>query len=343
MDLSSRRTLGYSGLPVSPLTLGAMTFGNKTWGAEDADAQTLFNHFVDAGGNVIDTADVYSGGRSEELVGQFLAERSLRDKVVLATKFSFNGGNGRKNLHRALEGSLRRLATDYIDLYWVHVWDQVTPAEELLQSLTDLVRAGRIRYFALSDVPAWYATRMATLAQAHNTPGPIALQMEYSLAERAVEQEHIPAAQNLGLGFCPWSPLAFGFLSGKYTRDEAGHAKSGSTHRLDTNAPQFQKFTDRHWTILDTLREISRETGHSMARIALAWVVGRPVVTSTILGARTPAQLEDNLASLSLTLAPEHLAQLDQATAPSRQTLYGLFSPQIQRGIFAGVNVTPWR
>ena len=189
MTLTDFRTLGRSGLVVSPLALGTMTFGTPGWGSPDAVSGVIFNDYIDAGGNFIDTADVYSGGRSEELVGQYIAERTLRDQVVLATKFAFNrgagpdqsgnphaGGNGRKNIYRALDGSLRRLKTDYVDLYWMHVWDMVTPVEEVLQTLGDLVRAGKIRYFGFSDMPAWYATKAATLATAYHTLGPIAMQ-----------------------------------------------------------------------------------------------------------------------------------------------------------------------
>ncbi len=253
MPLSALRTLGRSGLPVSPFALGTMTFGNSGWGSPDDVSASIFNAYVDAGGNFIDTADVYSGGRSEELLGRFIADRTLRDRIVLATKWSFSGGNGRKNLHRALEASLRRLQTDYVDLYWMHVWDAVTPAEELLQSMVDLIRAGKIRYFGLSDVPAWYAARMATLAQAHNVPGPIALQIQYSLTNRMLENEHVPAALALGLGIAPWSPLSAGFLTGKYTRDNTGKVFAGGG-RLDTDKQPFRMFTERNWKILDALR-----------------------------------------------------------------------------------------
>ncbi len=211
MNLTDFRTLGRSGLVVSPLALGTMTFGTQRWGSTDNISRAVFNAYVDVGGNFIDTADVYAGGRSEELLGSYLTERKLRDRVVLATKFAFNaergnpnaGGNGRKNIYRALEGSLRRLKTDYIDLYWLHVWDMVTPVEEVLQTLGDLVRAGHIRYFGLSDMPAWYATKAATLAQAHNIPGPIAMQLEYSLVARSIEVEHVAAAHDSGLGVVP--------------------------------------------------------------------------------------------------------------------------------------------
>ncbi len=203
MNLNPFRTLGRSGLVVSPLTLGTMTFGTPRWGSSDEVSQAIFNAYIDAGGNFVDTADVYSGGRSEELLGGFINSRKLRDKLVLATKFTFNtepgnpnaGGNGRKNIYSSIEGSLRRLKTGYIDLYWLHAWDMVTPVEEVLQSLGDLVRAGKIRYFGFSNMPAWYVAKAATLATAYHVPGPIALQLEYSLVERSIEREHLPTAR----------------------------------------------------------------------------------------------------------------------------------------------------
>ena len=341
MQLSSRRTLGRSGLPVSPLALGTMTFGNKKWGSPDDIAATLFHAFVDAGGNFIDTADVYSGGRSEELVGQFIVERKLRDRIVLATKFSFSGGNGRKNLHHALEGSLRRLGTDYVDLYWMHVWDRVTPPEEMLQSMGDLIRAGKIRYFGLSDVPAWYAARMATLAQAHNVPGPIALQLPYSLVERTIEHEHLPAALALGMGITPWSPLAAGFLTGKYTRSSGEGAAPGGG-RLDSNDQPFRFFTDRNWSILDALREVSEGMSRSMAEVALAWALAQPGVTSLIFGASKPEQCKSNLAALEVELPGPVLIRLNQASGFPVGQFYSLFEDGVHRGIFGGNSVEGW-
>ncbi len=340
MELNHLRTLGRSGLPVSPLALGTMTFGNKNWGSPDDVSRAIFDAYIDAGGNFIDTADVYAGGRSEELLGSFIAERNLRDKVVLATKWSFNGGNGRKNLHRCLESSLRRLGTEYVDLYWMHVWDGVTPPEELLHSLSDLVRSGKIRYYGLSDVPAWVATRIATLAETHGLPGPIALQMEYSLTERTFEQEHIPAARALGLALCPWSPLAAGFLTGKYTRDPEGKPSIGGG-RLDLANQPFKKFTERNWIILDTLRAIAAATGHTPAQIALAWTLPRPAVASLIFGASKLPQLEETLASLAIELSPEHRDQLDQVSGPDPANPYSLFSGRLTRGIF-GTSVAGW-
>jgi aryl-alcohol dehydrogenase-like predicted oxidoreductase len=200
------------------------------WGSSEEAAHQIFNEYIDKGGNFIDTADGYTNGKSEELVGKFVNKGKLRDRVVLATKFTFNaekgnpnaGGNGRKNIYRALEGSLKRLDTDYIDFYWLHTWDKVTPAEEVLLTLGDLVREGKIRYFGLSDVPAWYLAKMQTLAEARLLHGLSALQLEYSLIERSIEREHIPAAQEFGLGVCPWSPLASGLLTGKYRRNFNG-------------------------------------------------------------------------------------------------------------------------
>ena len=225
MSLADYKTLGRSGLVVSPLALGTMTFGMARWGSDEASSRTVFDSYVEAGGNFIDTADVYSGGRSEEMVGTFIAERGLRDQIVVATKAGFAagkgplaGGNGAKHIYAALDNSLRRLRTDYVDLFWVHVWDSVTPAEELLETMATLVRTGKIRYWGLSNAPAWYVSKLATLAAVRGLPAPIALQYFYSLVNREIEDEHIPLAREFGMGILPWSPLAFGLLTGKYDR-----------------------------------------------------------------------------------------------------------------------------
>ncbi|UOR06705.1 aldo/keto reductase [Hymenobacter aerilatus] len=342
MHLTDYRTLGRSGLLVSPLTLGTMTFGTPRWGSADDVSQAIFDAYVDAGGNSIDTANVYAKGRSEELVGSYIAERGLRDQLVLATKFAFNtapgnphaGGNGRKHIYQALEASLRRLRTDYIDLYWLHVWDMVTPVEEVLQTLGDLVRAGKIRYFGFSDVPAWYATKAATLAQVHALPGPIAMQLEYSLVERHIEQEHVPAARECGLGILPWSPLAAGFLAGKYQRHAAGTTGEG---RLSGSNPfGDSKFTDHNWRVLDALRAVATQAGRPLAQVALAWATAQPGITSLILGASRLEQLHDNLASLDLTLTPNQLQQLSEASALPPAFPYGIFTPAVNKSIFGG-------
>lgn len=349
MSLTNFRTLGRSGLIVSPLALGTMTFGTPRWGSSDAVSQTIFNGYVDAGGNFIDTADVYSGGRSEELLGGYIADRSLRDRVVLATKFTFNaekgnpnaGGNGRKNMHRALEGSLRRLRTDYVDLYWMHAWDMVTPVDEVLQSLGDLVRAGKIRYFGFSDMPAWYAAKAATLATAHAQPGPIALQVEYSLVERSIEREHGPAARECGFGITPWSPLAAGFLAGKYQRENEGATGEG---RLNGPNPfGNQKFTDRNWRVLDALRTVATQLDRPLAQVAMAWVSAQPGITSPILGASKLEQLHDNLASLDIRFTPGQLQMLDESSALDPAFPYGIFTPAVNRSLFGGNSVEGWQ
>lgn len=353
MSLNDFRTLGRSGLVVSPLSLGTMTFGAARWGSADAESAAIFDAYVAAGGNFIDTADVYARGRSEELLGGFIADRGLRDRLVVATKSGFfggepgnpnGGGNGRKNIHRALEGSLRRLKTDYVDLYWMHVWDAVTPAEELLETMAGLVRAGKVRYYGLSDLPAWYAVQVATLARAQGLPGPVAMQLEYSLVERSIEREHIPAARACGMGVCPWSPLAAGFLAGKYRRDDAGsEARGGGEGRLSGPNPfGDSKFTDRNWRILDALRAVAEQAGRPMAQVALAWANARPGVSASILGARTLDQLRDNLAALDVALTPDQARTLDDAGAPEPCFPYPIFTPAVNRIIFGGADVRAW-
>ncbi|MGI4866910.1 MAG: aldo/keto reductase [Janthinobacterium lividum] len=326
-----------------------MTFGTPRWGSPDEVSEAIFEAYVEAGGNAIDTADVYAKGRSEELLGGYIASRRLRDQLVLATKFTFNtapgnphaGGNGRKHIYQALESSLRRLQTDYIDLYWLHAWDVVTPIEEVLQTLGDLVRAGKIRYFGLSDVPAWYAAKMATLAAAHGVPGPIAMQLEYSLVERSIEREHLPAARDCGLGIVPWSPLAAGFLAGKYQRDSVG--ATGEGRLSGANPFGNSKFTERNWRVLDALRPVAEQLGRPLAQVALAWASAQPGVSSLIVGASKVAQLHDNLASLDLRLAPEQLRVLDEASAPEPTFPYPIFAPAVNRGIFGGAAVQGWQ
>ena len=352
MQLGEYVTLGRTGLRVSPLTLGTMTFGNERWGSDDAEAQRIFDRYVESGGNVLDCADVYSGGKSEELLGRFVAESGLRDKLVVATKFTFNpqegnpnaGGNGRKNIYRALESSLRRLNMDYIDLYWMHVWDTVTPVEEVVDTLTTLVRNGKIRYYGFSDVPAWYAAKAQTLAQYTGLEPVAALQLEYSLVERTIEREHVDAARELKMGICPWSPLASGFLAGKYTREKGADSSKGSRLEVLKNAnnPAFKKFTERNWQILDAVLGAAKELGRPAAQVALNWVATQPSVTSTIIGATKMAQLEDNLAGLSFEIPAELRAKLDSASKLEPAHPYMFFEGVLQERIHGGVKVSPW-
>jgi aryl-alcohol dehydrogenase-like predicted oxidoreductase len=357
MSLSNFRTIGRSGLVVSPLALGTMTFGPGEWGADEKTSRTIFDAYRGAGGNFIDTADIYAGGRSEELVGKFIADTAARDDIVLATKFAFNGssspldttqsrignpnagGAGAKNIHRALDASLKRLKTDYIDLYWMHIWDGVTPVEEIVQTLGDLVRAGKIRYYGLSDMPAWVAMKAATIAEERRGPKPIAMQLEYSLVARDVESEHFPAAREAGMGIMPWSPLAGGFLTGKYNR-----ADTRNSGRLSGENPfGNSKFTERNWDILDALKTVAGDLDRPAAQVALAWAMARPGVSSTLIGARSISQLQSNIAALDFQLGKQHLDQLNTASAPAMGFSSSLTTPMIRRMIFGGHDVAGWR
>lgn len=351
MQLNEYITLGRSGLRVSPLSLGTMTFGTEWgWGAEESVSRRLFDRYLEEGGNFIDTADAYTGGKSEELLGKFISDRGLRDRLVLATKFTFNaeagnpnaGGNGRKNIYRALHGSLRRLQTDYVDLYWLHAWDMVTPVEEVISTLNDLVREGKIRHYGFSDTPAWYVARAQTLAEKEGKERLIALQLEYSLVERSIEREHIPAAQELGLGVCPWSPLASGFLSGKYTRQGNDGSADGRLEKTkDSQNPTLLRFNARNWDILEALLDVSNKIGRSPAQLALNWVVTQPGVTSTILGASKLRQLEDNLRAIEFSIPAELRQQLDEISAPASIHPYMFFEPFLQNMIH-GAKVRAW-
>lgn len=368
MSLSHYRTLGRSGLAVSPLALGTMTFGTARWGSGESTSRDVFNAYIDAGGNFIDTANVYSGGRCEEMLGQFIAERSAREQLVIATKSGFatgqglhTGGNGAKHVHSALDASLKRLQTDYVDVLWVHVWDSVTPAEELLETMSQVIRAGKVRYWGISNSPAWYVAKVATLAAASGRPAPIALQYFYSLANRDIEEEFVPLAAEFGMAIQPWSPLAFGLLTGKYDRRaveaaaprdgglprEAAHPdaeRPGEDKRLDGANPFGDSlFTERNWTIVEVVQRVAQECDESAARVALAWVNQRPGVASTLMGVSKLEQLRDNILALELRLSVAHLALLDQVSAPVQKMLYGLFTPPLrQQVVFGGNRVRSW-
>ena len=350
MSLNKYTTLGRSGLRVSPLCLGTMTFGTEWgWGAEESVSRDMFNRYVDAGGNFLDTANAYTGGHSEELVGTFVAERNLRDRMVIATKFTFNtdpgnpntGGNGRKNIYAALEKSLRRLKTDYVDLYYVHAWDVVTPVEEVLSTFTDLIREGKIRYYGFSDTPAWYVARAQTLAQKEGKEPVTTLQLEYSLVERNIEREHIPAAQELGIGLCPWSPLASGMLTGKYKREGSGEQTAGRLAKSG-NSP-FTRFTERNWRVVDVLIDVAKQINKTPAQVAMNWVVTQPGVTSTILGATKVAQLDDILGALDFAIPAELRKRLDEVSAPETVHPYAFYTPPFQSMMTGATSVEPWK
>lgn len=320
MTLADYRTLGRSGLRVSPLCLGTMTFGmDWGWGADEAGSRAMLDRYLEGGGNFIDTANIYTKGHSEAILGAYFAERGGRDRVVLATKFCGSlfpgdpnaGGAGRKAIQQQLEASLRRLRTDCIDLYWMHFHDPHTPIDETMRALDDLVRAGKIRYLGVSDTPAWKVVQGQCEAIFRGWSPFVALQIEYSLIERTVEHDLLPMALASGLGVTPWSPLKGGLLTGKYGRDR--QPKGEGRH-----VPGVSKsLTERNFAILDAAESVAAELGRSVAEVALAWVMARPGVASPILGARTPAQLEANLRALDLKLTADQATRLDAASQPA--------------------------
>jgi aryl-alcohol dehydrogenase-like predicted oxidoreductase len=349
MSLNRYYTLGRSGLRVSRLALGAMTFGTEWgWGADEDTARQLFNTYVDAGGNFIDAADLYTNGTSETWIGKFMAERNLRDRTVIATKFTYNaesgnpnaGGNGRKNILRAIEGSLKRLGTDYIDLYILHTWDMITPAEEVMRTLDDLVRSGKVLHVGLSDTPAWYAARSQTLAEWRGYEPLSTLQLEYSLVERNIEREFVPLGRELNLGIMVWSPLASGLLSGKYKPSEGSYTGEGRLETMkESSNPGFQKFSDRNWKIVAELEQVAQQIDRSMAQVAVNWTVNRPGIASVIIGATKPSQLEDNLKALEFELPLELANRLEAVSRPEVQFPYSFFGNEIQGMIHGGVAV----
>jgi aryl-alcohol dehydrogenase-like predicted oxidoreductase len=319
------RTLGRSGCSVSAYALGTMTFGSET-SQEGAFAQ--LDRFVEAGGTLIDTADVYSGGASEEIVGRWLAARpaDIRDRVVIATKGRFPTGSApndvglsRRHLDRALTASLRRLGVESVDLYQMHAWDPLTPIEETLGFLDDAVRRGRIHYAGLSNYTGWQLQKAVDVADFRGLARPVTLQPQYSLLAREIEWEIVPACLSEGLGLLPWSPLGGGWLTGKYRRDEVpgGATRLGENPERGMEAYKRRSAQERTWDVVGEVGAVAGELGASMAQVALAWLAARPAVTSVILGARTLAQLDDNLGAVSVHLSDEQTARLDRASDPA--------------------------
>ncbi|WP_406432416.1 aldo/keto reductase [Streptomyces sp. NBC_01589] len=320
MSLDSYVTLGRSGLRVSPFTLGTMTFGeDHGWGSSPQESANILAAYLDRGGNSIDTANIYTNGHSEKIIGDYFAGRSaLRDRVMIGTKFFGNlyandpngGGAGRKAIVQQLENSLRRLQTDYVDIYWLHNFDPSTPVEETLRALDDLISDGKVRYVGFSDVPAWATAEAATVARFRGWAPIIALQLEYSLLERTSEGELIPMAQALGMGVMPWGPLKSGFLSGKYSSTTTGPVDTTRTQLV--GAP-----SEADYVVIDALNAVAAEVGASPAAVALAWVQGRPGITSTLVGARRIDQFEANLQALDTTLTEAQRGVLDDVSAPT--------------------------
>jgi aryl-alcohol dehydrogenase-like predicted oxidoreductase len=307
-------TLGRSGLVVSRLCLGTMTFGRE---ADEAASRAMVDRFVDAGGNFVDTADVYTHGVSEEITGRAIAGR--RDEIVLATKVRWAMGNGpndiglsRRHVIAACDASLRRLGTDWIDLYQLHMWDDLTPIEETLSALSDLVRQGKVRYVGASNFVGWHLMRAELAAAAGGFERLVSLQPQYSLVERGLEREIGPAAQALGLGLIPWAPLAQGMLTGKYDR-AAGPASGTRIAEADAAAVETweRRNVERNWRIVDAVLEVAAEAGRTPAQVAVNWLLTRPGVAAPIVGARRVEQLEDSLGAVDWRLSPNHLERLD--------------------------------
>jgi aryl-alcohol dehydrogenase-like predicted oxidoreductase len=301
-----------------------MTFGRE---ADEQDSHAQLDRFLEVGGNLIDTADVYADGASEEIIGRWLSKKPLadRDRVVLATKGRFPMGDGpndvglsRRHLASALDASLRRLNVERVDLYQVHAYDPLTPLEETLRFLDDAVRAGKVHYVGLSNFTGWQLQRAVDLADFRGLARPVTLQPQYNLLAREIEWEVVPAAEANGLGLLPWSPLGGGWLTGKYSREEAptGATRLGENPDRGVEAYDRRGRTERTWDVVDAVRATATAGGHTMAQVALAWLLARPAVTSVILGARTLEQLDDNLAAVDVRLSTEDLERLDVASDP---------------------------
>jgi aryl-alcohol dehydrogenase-like predicted oxidoreductase len=333
------RLLGNSGLRVSEAALGTMTFGDDWgWGTAKDEARRVYDAFREAGGNFIDTANFYTRGTSESFLGEFM--EGHRQSVVLATKYTLSApgtdpnaaGNQRKNMMQAGEASLKRLKTDYIDLYWVHMWDQITPAEEVMRGLDDLVRAGKVLYTGISDAPAWWIAQANTLAHLRGWSPFVGLQIEYSLIERTVERELIPMAKALNIGVTAWSPLAGGVLTGKYH----GHGSPEQARMNNDMMKGFMPERQRAERVVAAVKSVSDETGRSMAQVALAWLRYRPAPVIPIIGARKLSQFQDNLASFDLTLSADQLKTLDEASRVELGFPYEMYAKPMPRAVCYG-------
>lgn len=348
MTLTDYKLLGRSGLRVSPLSLGTMTFGpDWGWGADSNEARRIFDLYIDRGGNFIDTSVNYTNGAAERLLGDFVGNK--RDRLVLATKFTMarepgnpnSGGNHRLNMVRSVEQSLRQLATDRIDLFYVHAWDVTTRPDEVMRALDDLVRSGKILYLGICNTPAWRIAEMQTLADMRGWSPLVALQIEYSLVERTVEHELMPMAAALGLGVLPWSPLGGGVLAGKYTRadvqDSREAAVSPSRKGVIASSGHLNL---RAIEIAEEVRAIAEQVGSTPSQIALAWTLANPAVVSPVIGPRTLAQAEENLGALAVALSPEHLARLNRVSEPDPIFPARFVErPLVQQLIFGGAAV----
>ena len=309
------KLFGRSGLRVSELCLGTMTFGEEWgWGASKEESRKIFDAFVSAGGNFIDTANRYTEGTSEKYVGEFIA--SERDRFVVATKYTLvtrqgdvnSCGNHRKNMVQSLEASLKRLGTDYIDLYWMHAWDAMTPVDEVMRALDDMVSAGKILYVGVSDTPAWIVSQANTLAELRGWTRFAGLQIEYSLIERTVERDLLPMARTFDIAVTPWAVIGGGMLSGKYNKRDKEILESKEARLSEESA----RLSDRNYAIAGEVAGIANEIGCTLPQVAIRWVMQQPGVIIPIIGARTESQINDNLGSLDFELSEDHMQRLDK-------------------------------
>lgn len=330
--------LGKSGLRVSRVALGTMNFGTRgyhaAYGKTEDEARPILRAYLDAGGNFVDTADFYTAGHSEEIIGKLLEEAGARDRVVLTTKFTNTldpsdpnaGGNGRKHMIKAVEDSLTRLRTDYIDLFLLHIWDRMTPVEEVVHTFDDLVKAGKVRYAGMSDVPSWYAAKAQTYAEAHGLTRMIGLQLPYSLISREIELEYVSLAQHLGMGITGFGPVAGGLLTGKYRPSHGGLDGDG---RLK-DSPGYRVLGEREWQIVAAVEKVAGGLGRSMAQVAINWTATQPGVAAALIGASSADQLASNLAALDFEIPADARELLDQASALTLPMPYALFHPVAQ-------------
>lgn len=316
------RQLGSSGLMVSELCLGTMIFGEQTDRSTPANvAEEMIDQYLDVGGNFIDTANVYGDGRSEEIVGQAL--RGRRDEVVLATKVRFRRGSGvndiglgRRHIMQEVENSLRRLQTDYIDVYYAHMWDPITPLDETLRAFDDLITAGKVRYIGVSNFKAWQLMKALALSDNYGWARPIAAQYQHSLVVRDIEREFVELFLSEGVGSVPWGPLGGGFLSGKYRSGQQPQEGRLSTAEEGHEEAWQRRDIDRNWRILEVVGEIAERREKSYSQVALNWLLSRPEVSSVIIGVRTPEQLADNLGSIEWELSAAELNRLEDTSEP---------------------------
>lgn len=343
-SLDNYRLLGNSGLRVSPMCLGTMTFGEDWgWGADFDTSQQIFNTYADRGGNFIDTANQYTNGSSETFLGKMLEEK--RDNFVLATKYSLNtdpknpnaGGNHRRSMITAVEDSLKRLKTDYIDLYWLHAWDYRNSIEEVLRALDDLVRQGKILHIGLSDTPSWIVSEGQAIANLRGWTPVSAIQIHYNLVERTSEADMIPMAEHHNITPLAWSPLAGGVLAGKYSREDLEESKDdgNGSGRKDT-AKSMGQLNQRSIEIAQTVKEIAQKIGRSPSQVSLNWLLQQPGGTIPIVGARKLSHVEDNLQAVDFALTPEQIERLNKVSSFDPPFPHNFVTPQLIDSVVDG-------